>query len=70
MDALGALLTPADGLGSSPGTLGGILIIVGIVVALAAAGFLLHLLLHKGFLRSRGTPGREEEHPPGRVGRL
>jgi hypothetical protein len=60
----------ADGLGSSPGTLGGILIIVGIVAALAAAGFLLHLVLHKGYLRNRGSAGQEEEHPPGRVGRL
>jgi hypothetical protein len=60
----------AEGLGSSPGTLGGILIIVGVVAALAAAGFLLHLVLHKGYLRNRGAAAREEEHPPGRVGRL
>jgi hypothetical protein len=60
----------ADGLGSSPGSLGGILIIVGIIAVLAAGGFLLHLVLHKGYLRNRGAAGQEEEHPPGRVGRL
>jgi hypothetical protein len=60
----------ADGLGSSPGTLGGILIIVGVIAVLAAAGFLLHLVLHKGYLRNRGDAGQDEEHPPGRVGRL
>jgi hypothetical protein len=60
----------AEGRGSSPGTLGGILIIVGIIAVLAAAGFLLHLVLHKGFLRNRGAAGQEEEHRPGRVGRL
>ena len=67
---MGIATLVADGLGSSPGTLGGILIIVGIVAALAAAGFLLHLVLHKGYLRNRGSAGQEEQHPPGRVGRL
>ena len=65
-----ALLTLAEGRGSSPGTLGGILIIAGIILALAALGFLGHLVLHKGFLRNRGSAGQQEEHPPGRVGRL
>ena len=70
MDTAAALLTLAEGRGSSPGGLAGILIIVGIILFVAAAGFLAHLVLHKGFLRNRGTAGAEEEHRPGRVGRL
>ncbi len=69
MLALNALVIAA-GRGDNPSDVGGILIIVGIILAVAIAGFMAHLVIHKGFLRKRGTAPPEKEHPPGRVGRL
>ena len=54
--------------GDNPDDGGGILIIVGIVLAVAIGGFLLHLLIHK-FGRSRGRAMERHPAPPGRVGR-
>lgn len=54
--------------GDNPDDGGGILIIVGIVLAVAIGGFLLHLLIHK-FGRSRGRAMESHPAPPGRVGR-
>ena len=54
--------------GGNPDDGGGILIIVGIVLAVAIGGFLLHALIHRfGRTRARAM----ESHPaePGRVGR-
>jgi hypothetical protein len=64
---MGALLALAAGLGDPPGILGGILIIAGIALLVALGGFVFHLVVHKGYLRNRGTAARGEEHRPGRL---
>jgi hypothetical protein len=46
----------------------GILIILGIVLAVAVGGFLLHALIHR-FGRSKGRAMESHPAPPGRVGR-
>jgi predicted RND superfamily exporter protein len=46
----------------------GILIIVGIVLAVAVGGFLIHALIHR-FGRSRGRAMERHPAPPGRIGR-
>jgi hypothetical protein len=46
----------------------GILIIVGIVLAVAVGGFLIHALFHR-FGRSRGRAMERHPAPPGRIGR-
>jgi hypothetical protein len=55
--------------GDNPDGSGGVLIIVGIVLAVALGGFLVHALFHR-FGRSR--PRAMERHPAreGRVGRV
>ena len=58
------------GRGDNPSDIGGIAIIAGIVLAVAILGFVLHLVIHKGFLRNRGANEPGDKHEPGRVGRL
>jgi hypothetical protein len=54
--------------GDNPEGAGGILIIGGIVLAVAIGGFLLHALIHR-FGRSRPRAMESHPAPPGRVGR-
>jgi hypothetical protein len=54
--------------GDNPEGVSGILIIGGIVLAVAVGGFLLHALIHR-FGRSRGRAMESHPAPPGRVGR-
>jgi hypothetical protein len=54
--------------GDNPDDGGGVLIIVGIVIALAIGGFVLHTLFHR-FGRSRQRAMERHPAPPGRVGR-
>ena len=54
--------------GDNPDAAGGILIIAGIVLAVAIGGFLLHAALHR-FGRSRQRAMERHPAPPGRVGR-
>ena len=54
--------------GDNPEGPSGILIIGGIVLAVAIGGFLLHALIHR-FGRSRGRAMESHPAPPGRVGR-
>jgi hypothetical protein len=64
---MGDLLALAAGLGDPPGVLGGILIIAGIALLFAIGGFAFHLVVHKGYLRNRGTAAKGDEHRPGRL---
>ena len=54
--------------GDNPEGVSGILIIAGIVLAVAVGGFLLHALIHR-FGRSRARAMERHPAPPGRVGR-
>jgi hypothetical protein len=54
--------------GDNPEGAGGILIIGGIVLAVAIGAFVLHALVHR-FGRSRGRAMESHPAPPGRVGR-
>lgn len=65
-----ALLLAADPgpRGDNPEGASGVLIIAGIVLAVAVGGFLLHALIHR-FGRSRGRAMESHPAPPGRVGR-
>ncbi len=55
--------------GDNPGGVSGVLIIVGIVLAVAVGGFLLHAAIHR-FGRSRGRAMESHPAPEGRVGRV
>jgi hypothetical protein len=59
---------PSPGRGDNADDGIGILIIVGIVLAVAIGGFLLHALFHR-FGRSRGRAMESHPAEPGRVGR-
>ncbi|HLM09155.1 MAG TPA: hypothetical protein VK307_05565 [Thermoleophilaceae bacterium] len=65
-NAAAALL--AAGRGDNPSQVGGIVLIAGIVVAVALLGLLAHLLLHR-FGQSRPDVARRRPHRRGRVGR-
>ncbi len=54
--------------GDNPEGASGVLIIVGIVLAVAIGGFLLHAVIHR-FGRSRARAMESHPAPPGRVGR-
>jgi hypothetical protein len=54
--------------GDNPEGAGGVLIIAGIVLAVAIGGFLLHALIHR-FGRTRSRAMESHPAPPGRVGR-
>ena len=54
--------------GDDPGALSGVLIIVGIAVAVVVLGFVGHLLVHR-FGRTRHD-SRRRPHAPDRVGRV
>jgi hypothetical protein len=54
--------------GDNPEGVSGILIILGIVLAVAIGGFLLHALIHR-FGRTRQRAMERHPAPPGRVGR-
>jgi hypothetical protein len=72
MAVLSTLLVVAqNGRGANPSSGGGVWIVVGIVLAVAIGGFLLHFLLHRGYLKRgrRAENFEREEQPPGRVGR-
>jgi len=71
-DALiSALLLAAESgpRGDNPDSSGGVLIIVGIVLAVALGGFLLHALVHR-FGRSRREAMTRRPAREGRVGRI
>jgi len=53
----------------NPGMLGGVVIIVGIVVAAIVLGFVAHFLLHR-FGRTRPDVARRRPQRPGSVGRI
>jgi hypothetical protein len=55
--------------GDNPDDSGGILIIVGIVLAVAVGGLILHALIHR-FGRSRREAMTRTPAPEGRVGRV
>jgi hypothetical protein len=55
--------------GDNPDDSGGILIIVGIVLAVAIGGLILHALIHR-FGRSRREAMTRTPAPEGRVGRV
>ena len=68
------LLLAAEGpspRGDNPSDAGGILIIVGIVLAVIVGAFVLHLLVHKASARRRGAAERKahRERSVGRVGK-
>ena len=54
--------------GDNPEGASGIVIILGIVLAVAIGGFLLHLLIHR-YGRTRQRAMESHPAPPGRVGR-
>jgi hypothetical protein len=72
MNVLSTLLVLAEGRGSNPSGGGGVWIVVGIVLAVVIGGFLIHALLHRGYLsRSRRAENFEREsHDEGQVGRI
>ena len=45
----------------------GVIIIVAIVLVAALGGLAFHLVVHKGYLRNRGTNPPGETHRPGRL---
>jgi hypothetical protein len=55
--------------GDNPGGVSGVLIIAGIVLAVAVGGFLLHAAFHR-FGRSRPRAMERHPAPEGRVGRV
>ncbi len=55
--------------GDNPDGYGGVFIILGIVLAIAVGGFILHVLLHR-FGRSRREAMTHTPAPEGRVGRV
>jgi len=55
--------------GDNPGDSGGVLIIIGIVLAVALGAFLLHAAFHR-FGRSRPEAMSRNPAPEGRVGRV
>jgi hypothetical protein len=55
--------------GDNPSTVGGILIVAGIVVAAVVLGFAGHFLVHR-FGRTRPDVTRRRPQRPGRVGRV
>jgi hypothetical protein len=55
--------------GDNPSDLGGILIVVGIVAAVALLAVVAFIVLPR-FRRARGEVPRRRPHPPGRVGRI
>lgn len=67
---VGAALLAADSgpRGDNPDGVSGVLIIVGIVLAVAIGGFVLYTLIHR-FGRTRGRAMESHPAPPGRVGR-
>jgi hypothetical protein len=72
VDVFTALLVLAEGRGSNPSDAGGILIIAGIVLAVAVLGFVGHWVVHRGyFKRSRQKDiFQKKPHKKGRVGRI
>ncbi len=50
-------------------TMGGVLVVLGIALALLALGFLGHWLVHR-FGRTKAKSLEHDPHPPGRVGRV
>jgi hypothetical protein len=72
VDVFAALLVIAEGRGSNPSDAGGILIIAGIVLAVAVLGFVGHWLIDRGYMK-RGRQSeifRRKDHKKGRVGRI
>jgi uncharacterized membrane protein YqiK len=68
MDLWTGLLLLAEGRGSNPSGGGGVWIVVGIVVAVAIGGFVLHWLFDR-FYRSKGRQAEIFEREPQRKGR-
>lgn len=68
MDLWAGLLLLAEGRGSNPSGIGGIWIIVGIVVAVAIGGFVLHWLFDRVY-RKKSRQAEIFERKPQRKGR-
>ena len=72
MDVFAALLVLAEGRGSNPSDAGGILIIAGIVLAVAVLGFVGHWAINRFYLKKsrQAEIFRSKPQKKGRVGRI
>ncbi len=67
---LTALFLLAEGRGDNPSVLGGILIVAGIVVAVAVLGLVAHAVFGGRRARTRSWIFRRRPHRRGRIGRI